>query len=409
MGLPEPSGPLWGEVKEIWDPWPPDDEDVATRLGDEWRRAAETAVRAGQDAVAAGGAAYASWWDDAGGLFRDTVGRYGQSVDVLGQGMLMHGGAAARYAEQVRHVKETIGSYIESYQPYYDLLSSPAFGAAGRAMRDWLVRDVAGRLRELVTGTADRLGVTLSATGPDAGFAAKLPEGGRLGEVRAFAELFKVTAKGADARFTGEANLGAELSLSGSLTNEGLRAQLEAAAGLRVGGEFKDAVGPHGLVGYGAKVDGFAGGKAGAGLSVGPNGFDANAEAFAGGRGGVKLSGDVGGVGVGLTAEGWVGPGAAAGVHAGVGDDGVFRVGASAGASPLVGGKLGVELAVDTKKVVETAGHVRDAVVDGAETVGRGVESARRTVEDFGEDVSSGVDDVGRGFAEVRDRVGNLF
>ncbi|MFI7676894.1 hypothetical protein [Actinophytocola sp. NPDC049390] len=399
-------------MKGVYDPWPPDDEQAALDLGLAWEQAATTARRAGEQSVAAGGNAYAAWQDDAGQLLDAHTRAYGEQVGVLDQGMLMHRDAARRYGEQVRSVKETIQSVISTYQPFYDLLSNPRFGEAGRAMRDWLVQDVAGRLRDMVLGAADQLGLQLSGTGPGAGFEMKPPEGGKLGEIKAWADLFKVGAQNADGTFKAEANLGAEASASAALTNEGLKAQLEAAAGLKIKGEYKNAVGPNGLVGYGGEAEAFAGGKAGAGLNVGPNGVEAKAEAFAGGRIGGKVFGDVGGIGLGLTAEGWAGPGAEAGVTA-KNENGVFTLGASAGASPILGGKLGVELRVDTNKVVETAGHVWQAVEDGVAEVGRGYETVRQGVEDVGRDIGAGVEDfgrdVGRGVQDIGERVGKLF
>ncbi|MGH3762743.1 hypothetical protein [Actinophytocola sp.] len=423
MGLPEPAGPLWTEVKGIFDPWPPDDEQAAIDLGAAWQQAATTARTAGESSVAAGGNTHSAWPDQAGELLDTTIQRFGQQVGELEQGMLMHGGAAERYGEQVRSVKETIDSVIRSYQPYYDLLSNPAFGEAGRAMRDWVVRNVAGRLKDMVLGAADQLGLKLSASGPDADFEAKPPEGGKLGEFRAFAELFKAGAESEDGKFKAEAGLGAEASGSAALTNEGFKAQLEAAAGLKGKAEFKDAVGPNGLVGFGAEGEFFLGGKAGAGVSAGKDGFEAKAEAFAGGRLGGKVFGDVGGIGLGITGEAWAGPGAEAGIKA-KNENGVWTIGASAGASPIVGGKLGVELRVDTNKVVETAAHahqaVQRAVEDGAAAVGQGYETVRQGVEDVGRDIGEGVEsarrgvedfgsDVGRGIEDVRDRVGKLF
>lgn len=419
MGLPEPAGPLWTEVKGVYDPWPPDDEQAALDLGAAWQQAAATARMAAEQSVTAGGNAYAAWQDEAGRLLLDHTRAYGEQVGVLEQGMLMHGGAAQRYGEQVRSVKETIQSVVSTYQPYYDLLSNPAFGDAGRAMRDWLVQNVAGRLRDMVLGAANQLGLQLSGNGPAADFEMKPPEGGKLGEIKAWADLFKVGAQNADGTFKAEANLGAEASASASLTNEGLKAQLEAAAGLKIKGEYKDAVGPNGLVGYGAEAEAFVGGKAGAGLNIGPNGVEAKAEAFAGARAGGRVFGDVGGIGLGFTGEAWAGPGAEAGVTA-ENENGVWTFGASAGASPVVGGKLGVELRVDTNKVVETAGHVRQAVEDGIAEVGRGYETVRQGVEDVGRDIGAGVEsarqgvedfgrDVGRGVEDVRDRVGKLF
>lgn len=419
MGLPEPTGPLWTEVKGIYDPWPPDDEQAAIDLGAAWQQAATTAHTAAEQSVAAGANAYAAWQDDAGLLFDGTTRAYGEQVGLIEQGMLMHGEAARRYGEQVRSVKETIESVISTYQSFYDLLSNPAFGEAGRAMRDWLVQNVAGRLQSMVLGAANQLGLQLSGSGPNAGFEVKSAEGGKLGEAKTWADLFKLEAKNADGTFKAEANLGAELSASRSLTNEGFKSQLEAAAGLKIKGEYKDAVGPNGLVGYGAEAEGFVGGKAGAGLNIGLNGLEYKAEAFAGARASGKVFGDVGGIGLGLTAEGWAGPGAEAGLTA-KSENGVWTVGASAGASPVLGGKLGVELRVDTTKVVETAGHVRQAVEDGVAEVGRGYETVRQGVEDVGRDIGSGVEsarrsaedvgrDLGRGVQDVGDRVGKLF
>ncbi|MFF1910751.1 hypothetical protein ACFVYE_03685 [Streptomyces sp. NPDC058239] len=99
------------------------------------------------------------------------------------------------------------------------------------------------------------------------------------------------------------------------------------------------------------------------------------AEAFAGAKGGVGAGADVGGIGVGVTAEGWAGPDAEASLNAGKDANGVWHFGPEVGISPALGGAVGFEFTVDPGKVVDTVGDAAGAVGDAASWVGGGIGS----------------------------------
>lgn len=215
------------------------------------------------------------------------------------------------------------------------------------------------------------------AQGLGAGFEAAGPKDGKLGELKAFAQLGKASAEGSIGnelfKLNGkaEASAAAETTLAAALTDEGLKARAEAQIGGKATAEGRiDA----GLLGANAKGEAFAGGVAGAQVSAGPQGFNAKAEAFAGAKITGKTGADVGGLGVNLTAEGWAGAGAEAGVTFGEDENGVWKVGANAGAAEVLGGKLGFEVTVDAAKVTKTvqdAADVVGVVGDAAESTGR--------------------------------------
>lgn len=122
------------------------------------------------------------------------------------------------------------------------------------------------------------------------------------------------------------------------------------------------------------------GAKASASGSVGADGLHANAGAFAGAKATGKVGGDVGGIGLNATAEGWAGAGAEAGVDFGPDQNGKWHVGASAGISPALGGKVGVELTVDPKDVAATATDAAQFAEDAAQNVGETASSTWDTV-----------------------------
>ncbi|SDZ52649.1 hypothetical protein SAMN05216215_10904 [Saccharopolyspora shandongensis] len=226
------------------------------------------------------------------------------------------------------------------------------------------------------------------ASGLGAGFEAKGPADGKLGELKAFAQLGKASAEGSTGneflKLSGKAEAGAEAALTAaaSITDEGLKGRVEAGLGGKASAEGRVDVGPLGANG---KAEVFGGAQAGAQVTVGPKGVSATADAFAGAKGTVKGGGDIGGIGVNVVAEGWAGVGAEAGVTVGQGDDGKWHVGANAGGAYGLGGKLGFELTVDPAKVTKT-------VTDAAETVGKIGEAAGDVYGDAQRTISGWLD-----------------
>lgn len=226
-----------------------------------------------------------------------------------------------------------------------------------------------------------------SAKGPSASASATAPtSSGGLGKLQASASLASASVEHtADNGFLrrsekAQAGLGADATASASATNSGISGRAETSAGATASAEQHQDVGP---VGRTTAANGFAGARAGAGVTAGPKEFSASADAFAGARGTLKEGADVGGIGVNGTAEGWAGPGAEAKATFGKGSDGKWHGGLSAGASPLVGGKLGVELTVDPAKVERTAHQASDAVGHLPSTMGQVAGSAEQKISEW--------------------------
>ncbi|QGK68896.1 hypothetical protein GIY23_04485 [Allosaccharopolyspora coralli] len=232
---------------------------------------------------------------------------------------------------------------------------------------------VLGGLVDAVTGGWSAKGKA-EASGPGAGFEAKGPGGGKLGELKAFAQLGKASAEGTvgndlySLSGKAEASVGAEATVAASLTDEGLNAKAQVAAMAKASAEGRSELGPFG--GYG-KVEGQAGAQAGAGATLNKSdGLKIGADAFAGAKGTAKGGGDVGGIGINATAEGWAGAGAEAGITIGPSENGTFEIGADAGAAVGLGGKLGFEVTIDPAKVQETAGDAVSAIGELGDAAG---------------------------------------
>ncbi|MDR7302620.1 putative T7SS-secreted protein [Haloactinomyces albus] len=218
------------------------------------------------------------------------------------------------------------------------------------------------------------------ASGPNAGVAAAWPKGSKMGELKAFAELAKASAQGSAGndyvQLSGKAaaTVAAEASLAGQVNNEGIGAKAEVKAGAKASAQGKVDFGPY--AGYNGKVEAFVGASASASASVGLDGLKANAGAFAGAKATGKVGGDIGGIGLNVTGEAWAGPGAEPGVRLGPDENGTWHIGANAGVSPIVGGKLGFELTVDPDDVAQTA-------TDAAQFVGNAAANTGEAIDDF--------------------------
>ncbi|HVW42246.1 MAG TPA: hypothetical protein VHC18_12930 [Amycolatopsis sp.] len=192
--------------------------------------------------------------------------------------------------------------------------------------------------------------------------------------------------------------LGADAGASATVSAMGVSGQANAEAYLAKGsaeGEVK--WGDH--AGVSGSGEAMIGAEASAEGSVGWTGAQGSAEAFAGARAEGEASAEVAGVSAGVHGEAWAGVGAEASGQFGMGDDGKFHIGASAGVALGVGGKLGFDIAVDPGEVVDTVKDVADDVGDFASDVGHGVANAADAV---GDGISNAAGAVG-------DFVGGLF
>lgn len=179
--------------------------------------------------------------------------------------------------------------------------------------------------------------------------------------------------------------LGADAKASGTVSATGASGSAEAEAYLAKGeasGNLK--AGPAELQGKGDAIVG-ADGKADGKVSW--SGAQGSAEAFAGARAEGDASASVSGVGAGVHGEAWAGVGAEASGQFGMGDDGKFHIGGSAGVGLGVGAKLGGNVSIDPTEVthgVETAakdaGHVASDVGHAASSVGHGIEHGASSV-----------------------------
>ncbi|WP_158842336.1 WXG100-like domain-containing protein [Saccharothrix deserti] len=115
MTIPEPSGPLWTEVKARYDPWPPDDEVVAQQLGTAWRGAAGAVNDASAQVTTSGQAAHASWQDTGGDAMGAGAAAIGTTFEQLGQQQLQQAALAEDYATSLIRAKQGIHDVIAEY------------------------------------------------------------------------------------------------------------------------------------------------------------------------------------------------------------------------------------------------------------------------------------------------------
>ncbi|WP_230396535.1 hypothetical protein [Streptomyces blattellae] len=218
---------------------------------------------------------------------------------------------------------------------------------------------------------ASGLGTGTETSGPDTG-------AGKLGEASAHADLGRVSAEGSLANGpmqlagASEAYAGANASVAGGITNEGIGGKVGAFAGGEASANGRADVGPVGLYG---RTEATAGAEAGASTGLARDGLQLGGEAFAGAKAGVAGGADIGGIGVGATAEGWAGPGAEATLDFGKDPNGTWRFAPKVGVSPIVGGAVGFEVTVDPGKIADTASDAADAVGDAAGWVADGIGS----------------------------------
>lgn len=230
--------------------------------------------------------------------------------------------------------------------------------------------------------------------GPNAGFSVTGgPKYGKQGSVKAFADLFHLTAQGTltngHLKLSGiaDANLGERVSANWGFSDKGVKAQVEASEGLRAlaegRAEYRD-------VGVYGRATGFAGAEGSGNLQAGKEGFKASAKYFVGAKGGVAGGTEVGGIGVGFNAEGWAGEGGEAKVVFGKDDtDGKWHFGAEVGAADLIGGDLGFEFTVDPHKVADAAGDVADAAGKAAHGIGHAASDAGHALSSVGKGIGS--------------------
>ncbi|MGV9254566.1 hypothetical protein [Streptomyces sp. NPDC003697] len=225
----------------------------------------------------------------------------------------------------------------------------------------------------------------LKLTGPGAGFTVTTdPKYGKEGSIKAYADLFHATAEGTltqgDFKLAGVADGygGARATANYGFNDKGVVGKAEASAGLRGLAEGRAEYGPYAGI-YG-RAEGFAGAEAGVNAKATKEEFTVGAKAFAGAKGTIAGGGEVAGIGFGAAAEGWAGPGAEAWWGYKKDDEGVWHLGGKAGASPILGGSVGVEITVDPDKLSKSVGDAADAIGDAVDD---GIGSVKSTVTDW--------------------------
>ncbi|MFE7270129.1 putative T7SS-secreted protein [Streptomyces sp. NPDC057623] len=111
------------------------------------------------------------------------------------------------------------------------------------------------------------------------------------------------------------------------------------------------------------KGEAYVGAEAGVKGSIGTDGVHVGGEAFAGAKATAEGHASVAGVGVGGTAEAWAGAGAEAHFDAGM-KDGKIVIGGDLGVGLGIGGKLGGQIELDPGKITDAAGDAVDAIGD---------------------------------------------
>ncbi|NUK05298.1 hypothetical protein [Streptomyces lunaelactis] len=254
----------------------------------------------------------------------------------------------------------------------------------GSGIGGFNARDVGGLKK---AGAPDAETATQTDSWPHTGFTVTGPKYGKEGTVKAYVDLFHGTAEGSmtQGRLTlsGIADIygGARATGNFGVSDKGFVAKAEASAGVRALAEGRAEYGH--VAGYG-RAEGFAGAEAGVSAKVTKEEVTVGAKAFAGAKGTVAGGAEVAGIGVGVAAEGWAGPGAEA--WWGYKKDeqtGEYKIGGKAGASPMLGGAVGLEITVDPDKVAKAAGDAADYLGDTVDTVGDAAGSVKDTVSDW--------------------------
>ncbi|MDK9496315.1 hypothetical protein QEZ40_000764 [Streptomyces katrae] len=200
------------------------------------------------------------------------------------------------------------------------------------------------------------------------------PKYGKEGSVKAYADLFHETARGetalGDLKLSGIADAygGGRATANFGFTEQGAGAKAEASAGVR---GLAEGRAQYGYVGDYGRAEGFAGAEAGVSAKATKDELSVGAKAFAGAKGTLAGGAEAFGIGVGVNAEGWAGPGAEAWWGYKKDEEtGKWKIGGDAGLSPIVGGKVGLEITIDPGKVSDALGDAADALGDAAHAVG---------------------------------------
>jgi hypothetical protein len=352
------------------------------------------------------------------GTLRWAQDQAGGAIQLWNQGAAETSRALARYqasAAESATRDEPIGPFLDPGEPYRQqareqlarareqlqrageqaaraIHGSPV-GMPGAGLRS------GGTLNALVDAVTDGWTRTgqVARFGPKAGTTGSLSRGGKLAELKAYAQAGGATWAGAartgplSASGVGGFEIGAQAGVAASLGKKGLVGKAEVSAAARAALEGHLDYGRYGVYGRAA---GSAGLEANASVKAGKDQVGLALGASAGLRGAVAGGAELGGIAVGATAEGWVGAGAKVDYGLERGKNGAYHLRATAGAALGVGGAVGFEVTVDPEQVARTARDAADALGSGAHLVSQVAEGFEHVVGDAAGQVGHSLGDV---------------
>ncbi|QUQ67168.1 WXG100-like domain-containing protein [Kutzneria sp. CA-103260] len=150
--IAEPSSDLWTAIKQKYNAWPPDNEDVANQLGTHLGTFASAASAGHSDLHQTGQSLGAVWRDSAGADMVDKVSSVASDWSKIAQTAGTQGALAQSYSRALSFVKQTISGTVAANEPLYELLSASSLL---HPLRTRLVNHLASAFQSLVgDGTA---------------------------------------------------------------------------------------------------------------------------------------------------------------------------------------------------------------------------------------------------------------
>ncbi|MET9259990.1 putative T7SS-secreted protein [Amycolatopsis sp. NPDC004079] len=294
----------------------------------------------------------------------------GQSGTAQAQEVL--GGARNRLEEVGAGIAELLGFSPEDDGTYSKELGKESADKGKKS--EWERGNQSdGMLTDKVDGVLKLLGIDTHDETSAASASASVAEGKTNGSFGS--DLFGGSGK------MGGAVLGADASAHGSMNSLGMSGDASAEAYLAKGSAAGELHGPK-HVSVSGSADGAIDAHASASGSLGWTGGKAQIGAGIGAHVGADAGAEVGGVKAGVHGGLRAGFSADASAQFGMGDDGKFHVGASAGLSVGIGGELSFNIAIDPKEVASTVHDVSNAVGTVADSVGNAVSGASHDIAD---------------------------
>jgi hypothetical protein len=145
--IAEPSSDLWAAIKQKYNAWPPDNEDVATQLGAHLVAFASTASAGHSDLHQTGQSLGSAWRDSAGADMVDKASSVATDWSKIAQTAQNQGALAQNYGHALSFVKQTISGTVAANEPLYELLSASSIL---HPLRTRLVNHLADSFQHLV-------------------------------------------------------------------------------------------------------------------------------------------------------------------------------------------------------------------------------------------------------------------